>query len=342
MHQHEILSALPLLDEEGNLSRPGYARRLLPIYRREDVKAPKTRIKEWDYYLINNGRFALALTIADNGYMGMDSVSLLDFETGLNLTNSPMSLMPLGKIGLPASSRIGDSRHAGKGYELSFHNAGLGTRVLTAHMDKFGPEGALDAQVELYDEPEESMVICTPFHKPRHFYFNQKINCLRARGQVSYGGRRYVFDPEESFGVLDWGRGVWTYHNTWYWGSASWQIDGVPFGFNIGYGFGNTAAATENMLFYGGRAHKLSRVDFHIPGNEKDFLSRWTFTSDNGRFEMDFVPVMDRASCTDLKLIKSDQHQVFGRFTGRAVLDDGTVLQVRDMPGFAEKVENKW
>ena len=52
--------------------------------------------------------------------------------------------------------------------------------------------------------------------------------------------------------------------------------------------------------------------------------------------------MLDRAACTDVKLIKSDQHQVFGRFTGKAVLDDGTVIEVRDFPGFAEKVENKW
>ena len=52
--------------------------------------------------------------------------------------------------------------------------------------------------------------------------------------------------------------------------------------------------------------------------------------------------MLDRASCTDVKLIKSDQHQVFGLFTGKAVLDDGTVIEVCDFPGFAEKVENKW
>ena len=35
-------------------------------------------------------------------------------------------------------------------------------------------------------------------------------------------------------------------------------------------------------------------------------------------------------------------NQVFGVFNGRAVLDDGTVLNVKDLPGFAEKVINKW
>ena len=340
--QHEITKEIPLLNAQGDLTEPGFARSLLPIYRRADVKASKLRLKEWDYYLISNGRFALALTIADNGYMGLDSISIIELEEKWEITTSPMSVMTLGRVGLPESSKSGVTQHAGKGYQMKFSALGDGRRVLSGHMDRFGDKGAIDFLVDLFDEPEDSMVICTPFDKPKHFYYNQKINCQRARGWFTYGGRTWHFEENDSFAVLDWGRGVWTYHNTWYWGSASYLVDGVPFGWNIGYGFGNTAAATENMLFYNGRAHKLSRVSFHIPGGEKDFLSPWRFSSDDGRFEMDFVPILDRASCTDLKLIKSDQHQVFGNFTGKAVLDDGTVVEVRDFPGFAEKVENKW
>ncbi len=340
--QREITQALPLLDEKGQLRSPGYAKKLLPIYRRADIKASRLRIKEWDYYLVSNGRFALALTVDDNGYMGLDSISLLDLENRWEITKSPMSFMPLGRLRMPESSARGDVHHAGKNHSITFKNHGDGRRTLIAQMKNFGPGGPLYARVELLDEPEESMVICTPFDKPGHFYYNQKINCMRARGQVSYDRKTYDFQPEDSFAVLDWGRGVWTYHNTWYWGSASYHVDGVPFGWNIGYGFGDCSAASENMLFYGGRAHKLSQVRFHIPGNEKDFLSPWSFSSDDGRFEMDFIPVLDRAACTDVKLIKSDQHQVFGRFSGRAVLDGGKVIEVKDFPGFAEKVENKW
>ena len=160
-------------------------------------------------------------------------------------------------------------------------------------MDDFGPEGAILANIELFDEPQDSMVICTPFDKPGHFYFNQKINCMRAKGCVTYGQRRYEFDPADSFGVLDWGRGVWTYHNTWYWGSASYHVGGVPFGWNIGYGFGDCSAATENMLFYNGRAHKLSRVQFNIPAVSATSCRRGPSPPDDGRFEMDFTPVLD-------------------------------------------------
>ena len=57
---------------------------------------------------------------------------------------------------------------------------------------------------------------------------------------------------------------------------------------------------------------------------------------------MDFVPVINRSALTDLKILMSDQNQVFGRFSGTAVLDDGTKLEVNELFGFAEKVETKW
>ena len=199
------------------------------------------------------------------------------------------------------------------------------------------------------------MVIATPFGrlgKPKRgrFYFNEKHNCLQATGWMRSNGKSYVFGGDDAanrkaWGVLDWGRGVWTYSNTWYWGSASGSVEGVPFGFNLGYGFGDTSAATENMLFYNGRAHKLDDVRFNIPGAQRGkerYLEPWTFTSSDGRFEMDFKPVIDRFDDTNLLLIRSNQHQVFGYFTGKAVLDDGKVVEVKDFLGFAEKVANRW
>ena len=37
--QHEITTAQPLLDENGNLRQAGYCKKLLPVYRRRDIKA---------------------------------------------------------------------------------------------------------------------------------------------------------------------------------------------------------------------------------------------------------------------------------------------------------------
>lgn len=347
--QKRITARGPLHDERGRLAETGYATELIKEYDRKRIAASPLRIKEWDYYLIQSDCYALALTIADNGYMGLDSISLLEFdEKGQNNyyaqhTYSQMSLFTLGKRHLPATSARGISHTKGKGYEMTFDNDGK-KRRLYGHMDGFGGD-TLIFDVTLRDEPRDSMVIVTPFPgKEKAFYYNQKINCMRADGKVEWKGREYLFAPAHSFGVLDWGRGVWTYKNTWYWGSASGLHEGVPFGFNIGYGFGDTSAASENMLFYDGKAHKLSQVTFEIPQKDgkDDFMSPWRFTSDDGRFEMDFQPFMDRAALTDFKVLCSDQHQVFGRFSGTATLDDGRKLEIRNFLGFAEKVFNKW
>ena len=339
MMQHEITHPIPLLDESGNLTEPGFARRLLPVYDRSKVRSGALRIKEWDYYYVGNDQFGLALTIADNGYMGLDSISFLSFsDTPWQITKSPMRLLPLGRTALPATSLRGVTASSGKHHALCFQ-VEESKRILTAHMDRFQGDAPLDAHITLTDEPEESMVICTPFDKPGHFYYNQKINYMRANGVITIGGRRFRLDSGSAFGVLDWGRGVWTYHNTWYWGSGSGTVDGHRFGFNIGYGFGDTSAASENILFYDGVGHKLDDVTFLISDNYTD---PWKFTSSDGRFEMDFVPIIDRAALLDVKLICSDQHQVFGRMSGTAVLDDGTKVVLKDFLCFAEKVHNKY
>ena len=132
MRQHEITRPRPLLDSKGNIAEPGFAKRLLPIYRRADVKAPAHRIKEWDY----NGRCAVALTVADNGYMGMDSISFLDFENHWQQTLSPMCAFPMGRRKLPESSQTGDVAVSGKGYELAFRHTDEG-RLLIFKMENF-------------------------------------------------------------------------------------------------------------------------------------------------------------------------------------------------------------
>ncbi|KAF0226283.1 MAG: hypothetical protein FD179_933 [Erysipelotrichaceae bacterium] len=341
--QHEILSSAPLLDKQGNIAEPGYAKSLLPIYNRKDIKAPSFRIKEWDYYFVGNDHFGLALTVADNSYMGLDSVTFFNFDDVYEITASFMSFLPFGKKKLPSSSLKGNIRVVKKNYILEFTHKDQ-QRILDFKVEHFSQGQPLVGRLILSNIPKESTVIATPFNKPKHFYFNQKINCMRAEGSVTIAGKAYQFKPDTSFAVLDWGRGVWTYKNTWYWGSASGVVDGMSFGFNIGYGFGNTKAATENMLIYNGKVHKLSEVTFHIPMKDghEDYLKPWRFSSHDGRFEMDFVPILDRFSKTSLLILESDQHQVFGRFSGSAKLDDGKIIQIKDFMGFAEKVANKW
>jgi hypothetical protein len=207
-----------------------------------------------------------------------------------------------------------------------------------------GPAGEKGLHGELrcvQREDADTMVIASSWKENlRAFYYNQKVNCMPVEGTVVLGRREFRFAPEDSFAVLDWGRGNWTYRNRWYWGSASGLLNGTPVGWNLGYGFGDRSAATENMLFYAGKAHKLDVVTFRF--DRRDYLRPWQITSNDGRFEMTFRPILDRRATVHLGLLKSVQHQVFGTYQGQVRLDDGTALAVDQTLGFAEDVLNWW
>jgi hypothetical protein len=340
MRNHEITEKRELLNENGDLAEPGWSRRLYQRYDRSKIKAPKFRIKEWDYYLVMGKDFAGAFTISDDGYIGLQSVSLLKLgNEPWEHTETVLNAFPMGKLKLPSDSSAGDVVYEDKRLQMRF-TLEEGKRHITCHFDNFFNGKPFECDITLAQPDMDTMVIATPWDKKKHFYYNQKINCMRASGYMLYDGVRYEFDPKTDFGTLDWGRGVWTYDNTWHWGSGNADIDGNTFGFNIGYGFGNTKAASENVIFYNGKAHKLDDVTFHIP--ESSYMDPWKFTSSDGRFEMDFVPVLDRAANLDFKVIVSDQHQVFGRMSGKAVLDDGTEINIKDVLCFAEKVHNRY
>ena len=342
---HEVTERLPLLNADGSLREPGWSRKLVQIYDRNMIRAPKFRIKEWDYYIVMGDDFGVAFTVSDDGYIGLQSVSLLDFSgDAWEHTETVLNVFPMGKMKMPSSSDSGNVLYKDDRLTLNYVKFDA-ERHIRCEFKNFWNGKDFSADIRLQQPDMDTMVIATPWAgAPKAFYYNQKINCMRASGYAEYDGKRYEFDPEKNFGTLDWGRGVWTYDNTWYWGSGNAVVNGKPFGFNLGYGFGDTSAASENVIFYDGKAHKFDDITFNITDNfgVKDYTAQWQFTSSDGRFEAVFEPILDRAAKIDLKFIVSDQHQVFGRMTGKAVLDDGTELEFKDLLCFAEDVHNKY
>jgi len=337
----EIVEPRDLLDERGWLAVRGWARRPVLRYERSRVRASWWRIKEWDYYCVLCGGYGFALTCADLGYLGLVSAVWLDFEERCFHQENRLVLLPRGSMGLPESSEEGDVVYEDGRVRMRFLKRGAERRLLV-DWPGFRGGGGLSVDVKLYEDPgADSMVIVVPFRKPKQFYYNRKVNCMPAEGVAVIGGEEKRFGGRDCFGVLDWGRGVWPYGCEWYWGSLSTRLeDGRTFGLNMGYGFGDTSAATENMVFVDGRSHKLDRVMFHF--DRRDYLKPWRFTSNDGRLEATMQPILDRCSKTSLLVVKSAQHQVFGRFTGRAVLDDGSEVNFKDALGFAEYVVNRW
>jgi hypothetical protein len=344
--QNEIKTPRELLDETGRINGEGYA--VLPHwrYRRSRVRAPWWRVKEWDYYAVldQDSGFGVTITASDLGYVGLFALCLVDLASGRWEQVDTLTVMPAGRTGF-AETADGDNRVRFRDNKLYLELIRDGERrILRFASEAFRrlSDGAVSGEISLRQPSgKPRMAIATSWKVNRRaFYYNQKINCMPAEGYVRIGSVEHPFSSPGSFGTLDWGRGNWTYRNRWYWASASGMLEGVPFGFNLGYGFSDRSPASENMLFFNNLPHKLEDVEFRMDCS--DYMKPWLFTSSDGRFEAEFTPALDRRSRTDLLLIKSVQHQCFGHFSGTAVLDDGSRLNFDRLPGFAEDVYNRW
>jgi hypothetical protein len=345
--QSEITRPGPLLDPSGKLSQVGWMRQPLLDCNLENVsfysglKRPfqRFRIKRWDYYAVFTPRRFFSATIADLGYAGNIFVYTLDFasrelhEEGL--------VVPLARgVRLPRSSEEGETVYEGKNAQLLFR-AKPGMRELDVAWPTFHGGRGIQAEIRLYSPPaQESMTIVIPIEQ-RRFYYNRKINCLPAEGYIQYGDMHEELKPNESVGSLDWGRGVWAYQSFWNWASASGFLpDGRTVGLNLGCGFGDTSAATENCLVLDGCIHKLEQVKFDY--DAADYIKPWKFTDDAGRLALDFTPFTERVARTDLKVITSEVHQMFGRYNGQVTVDTGEVIAIDGLIGFAEEHHARW
>lgn len=338
--QREITEERELLDERGRITLEGFARKPYWRYRRSRIRAPWWRIKEWDYYaVIDQERGAgVTLTASDLGYAGLFALCFVDIRQGFYRQIDSLKLLTRGRTGLAEEA---DAPH-----RIVFEDRRLSLQISREgemRQLRFAGEGGwIEGEISLRQPADqERMVIATSWAEERTaFYYNQKINCMPAEGWLRVNGEELRFYSRQSFGVLDWGRGRWTYRNRWYWASASGTLDGVPFGFNLGYGFSDRSPASENMLFYAGTTHKLAEVSFHY--DRHDPLQPWRIESSDGRCELEFRPSLDRAAAFNLLLVKSNQHQCFGWYAGTVILDDGTELAVEGLPGFIEDVYNRW
>ncbi len=346
MIQHELLAPGPLLDASGNLAAVGWARQPLLDCNLENARfyppwlrfLQFIRVKRWDYYAVTTPTHFFSFTLAGIGYIGQVFAYVIDFQT--NHYHEETLTIPLAAgVHIPRNSTSGDSTYAGKDVRMTF-SPGPASRRLEISWPKFEGKG-LSASFELALPPDhQSLVIVIPIRGKR-FYYNRKVNCLPASGWVEYAGQRYRLTPGTALGNLDWGRGVWEYRSFWVWASASGFLPDLRrVGLNLGFGFGDTSAATENALILDGCVHKLGQVDFTYDPHH--FTAPWRMKSPDGRLDLEFVPFFERVAALDLKVLSIEVHQMFGRYSGTVVTDAGETITLNNLIGFAEEHHAKW
>lgn len=341
--QTEYTETTPLLAEDGTLLAKGWARHNVFQYDRSHVKHVLRR-KEWDFYQISDGKRMLQLSFANISLGGYASAVLVDLRNGKTLL-SDMAPFVGGKdkYALPARGDIPNFVSFRVGKAVFEANTGAERRTLRYSNGEIQAEIAMDIMPGL-----ENITTVLPFDGfPDRYFMTTKQNCMPCEGFIRSGEQRWEFSKSDSFCILDWGRVCTPYSLVWYWGNGSGWIDGPDgqkhlFGFEITWGIGDESNATETCIFYDGKAHKFGAVDVETFPKPDRYMEPWKFVSEEGRFNLTMQPFYDHHSDLNVAVMRMHSHQVHGLWSGTVTLDDGQVLEIRDLYAFCEYVENRW
>jgi hypothetical protein len=343
--EKQITQIGPLLKPNGELAEKGWSPQALLDSNLEYVNFYKLkflqplRLKRWDYYGLSTKTHYFSFTVSDIGYLGMVFAYVIDFENK-TMHEETLAIPFASGVEIARNSTEGVTQYQNKNVKLRFSTAN-DQRKLSIAWKNFYQNKDLNAELELHQPSgHESMNLVIPIETQR-FYFNRKINCLPTQGWVEYLGHRYEMTPETALANLDWGRGVWAYDSFWVWASASgFTSDQHTIGLNMGYGFGDTSAASENAFILNGKIQKIGKLTFRY--DPENFMHPWTMVSEDQRLNLTFTPFFDRHAKTDVKILISEVHQMFGKYSGTLVTDEGQTLEIKDLIGFAEEHHARW
>lgn len=345
--EKELLKKDDTLNSDGTIKNIGWARSNVLNYNKEAIKK-KSKVKEWDYYLIEDNSYALCLAIANLGYMAVLSASVVDFKEMQHYDKISYILGNKNKDFMSLSSTKGICDFSTKKAHFVF-DVKNGKRHLSGTFSDFYKtyEGKEDLEFDIVisDEPKESIFKSTPFKKKHQFCLSHNISGMACSGKFTFKGKTHNFSETNTTATLNWVRAVLPYNMNRYWASMNAKLNGEnSIGFNLGKSFGDNTLATENVIFANGVANKISDVKIYIRRNNKlkDYMSEWTFYSSDGRLELIFEPLIDRHKSYNYLVFAFMPHLVFGSFSGKLVLDDGRKVQIENMSGFAERIVSRW
>lgn len=355
--QKEFFSPISLLKPDGTLNVSGWSR--FPHFQIDEslIKANSKRYKRWEHYTFYNEDFGGAITITDIGNLAMGSIELLEFKSG-NTIFSKTELVRPGSISFPTNTT--DPIEFTKGNQFIRIQKEKGKRIISYSIQGDSSNEMIVGNFEFIEKANEALAIITPFSES-DFFYEYKMPSLLCKGTIIYKQSIYDF-KENSFAVLDWGRGTWPEKNKWLWAAGAGLIGDELLSLNLGYGFGDQTNATENGIVYKGEVHKLDKVIWKY--DVKDYKKPWKFISNDGRLELNFTPVYLLHSDIDLmgmigflkqliqnfsiseilELLKTEAYlnKAFGSYSGYVILDNGTKLEVKNLLGFAEQMYQQW
>ena len=340
MSQNEITESKSAIDETGKPENFGWARSTIINYNRNLIKTPQVSISESDRYILISPTHLLLFEILDDGYLGYIFMSLVSFKDKKRSSQTFVTPFSLGSFSLPGDSNSGSIKLKKKKALFNFASMDGGARIIKVDIPKFSHRYGLRGEVVLSPFPgAESMLTNMPWRAEREpFLLLRRSPCFYAEGVIQSGISEIVFSRGNSWGILDWSRGVRPHSDLRFWAAGCGQVGERQAGLCVGYNTADSQAGTENAFFLDGKLHKLDKVSFHMPSER---LMPWRFTSNDNRLEMTFVPQQERDENHQMFFYSHKRRQLFGTFRGQVILDDGSLFAFQNIAGIAERRKSR-
>jgi hypothetical protein len=344
--ERHVTSPIALCDDAGNLNRAAVGWSEKPRHHL-NFQGRNWRRKRYDAWGVQCGPWYFCGAVVNLGYAGYGFAFLLDIER--RELHERSCLNPLGRGAELAEEVGGGSSITGKG--LSFRTQPYGSREmdsgLTQGMNltaaaKLRDGRTLKCDLRVAYAPNlQTMNVVIPWNE-RQFHFTCKQNALPVSGTMSIGDQTIVVRPEESAAWLDFGRGIWPYRSHWNWTIGTSVAGGRRVGFNLGSGWTDGTGMTENALYIDGKVEKLAEpVNFRY--NPRRIMEPWEVrTEGSERVRLTFEPLFDRYDASNLLIVRSQLHQLIGRYHGTIVSAAGERIAIENVIAVAEEHFARW
>lgn len=333
----ELTTPVNLCDAKGLLNPQAIGYAATPLIT-SNLSGNFLRKKKWNYWCVFGEEILFSATISHMDYAAVCFVYLFHYESG-RLIEKTVTLPIPRHVHMPEQV-LHTSQASSKEMDLQFIHKQQQTHLLVSIPDFEGEP--LNARIQI-DHPadQESLNVVIPWDR-KHFQFTAKHHTLPASGIVEHGESRFTFDAQENHAVLDYGRGIWPREATWNWGFASQRIGNKRVGLNFGGKWTDGTGMTENAVIIDGKLYKISE-DVLFTYDATNFMKPWTLkTKFSSDVNLKFTPFFERIARTDVKLVYSEVHQMFGYFHGTIDIEGYGRLTISHMLGCVEEHKAKW
>lgn len=190
--------------------------------------------------------------------------------------------------------------------------------------------------LNLYEHDTHPLRLCTRTGI-NGWTYTQKNAGLTVSGELSCSSGK--FDLQNTLGQYDWSAGFMRRETFWNWAALNGRnTEHGQFGLNVSAGV-NETSHSENCYWLKGKRYPLNNVSFQY--SRQNLLAPWEINTHDGRLNLRFTPLGRHHERVNAILLASHFQQVFGRFSGTLMLEDGQVLKVEEV-GVVEEHYAKW